>query len=132
MNLGHWFRVSAASVMFGLLAACASNPSQPSPIYIVFFHQGSADITPESRQMIDQAAAAIRKTHPPSVALASGVAVGDNVRLAEARFEVIRAGLISKGVPATLIARSSLPDAKLDAGLAGDTRVEIMLLAKAP
>src|SRR5436309_3331572 len=110
MDVGHNLRLAAVSAVFGVLAACTNTPAQPSPLYIVFFHQGSADITPESRLVIDQAAAAIRKTHPPSVALASGVAVGGNVGLAEPRFEAIRAGLISKGVPAKLIARSPLPD----------------------
>jgi hypothetical protein len=80
-------------------------------VYIVFFPKGSVELVPESRQIIEQAVAAIRKTRPAAIVLASGVAVGDNLGLAEPRFEAIRQALVVKNVPPALIARSSLPNA---------------------
>ena len=131
MQLNKWV-AAVGCALFAVLASCAHQGADTPPVFIVFFHSGSAELVPESQAIIDQAVAAIRRMHPASVALASGVASGDNLRLAEPRFASIRQALVAKGVAASLIARSSLPDAKLNAGAAGDTRVEIMLLAKPP
>jgi len=132
MKSSAWIGFVIGAALFATLAACTNGAEQSPSVYIVFFHKGSAEIAPESREVIDQAVAAIQSARPQSVALASGVAVGDNLRLAEPRFEAIRQALVAKGVPVSLIARASLPDAKLDAGPTGDTRVEILLLSKAP
>jgi len=125
-------RLALASAILAVLVACTQGSQQSPPVYIVFFPKGSVELVPESRQIIEQAVAAIRKTRPAAIVLASGVAVGDNLRLAEPRFEAIRQALVAKNVPPALIARSSLPDAKLETGSSGDTRVEILLLAKRP
>jgi flagellar motor protein MotB len=132
MKLTTRLRIAIGAAILAALAACTHGAQQAPPVYIVFFPKGSAEPAPESRSAIEQAAAAIRKTRPSAVALASGVAAGDNLRLAEPRFEAIRQALIAKGVPPNVIARSSLPDATLNAGPTGDTRVEILLLAKPP
>jgi outer membrane protein OmpA-like peptidoglycan-associated protein len=118
-------------VLFALLfvlGACSHLGNEPPPVYIVFFHQSSAEITPESRTTIAQAAAAIRRTHPAGVAIASGVAIGDNLKLAEPRFNSIRQALIAQGVDGDHSARAALPDAKLKVGATGDQRVEILLM----
>lgn len=116
--------------VLAFLAACTSGAQQSSPIYIVFFHKGSSEIAPASRQVVDRAVTAIRKNRPGAVVLASGVASGDNLELSEPRFDAVRQALIAKGIPSELISRSALPDARLDVGSAGETRVEILLLAK--
>jgi len=120
------------SVIAATLCSCSSLGDQPAPVYIVFFHRGAIEIAPEAGTALDQAAAAIRSAHPASIAIASGVATGDNLRLAEPRFNVVRQALIARGVRAEIIARSALADSKLDVGATGDTRVEILLLTKAP
>ena len=119
-------------VIFGmltLLAACSLAQNHYSSTFIVFFHKGSSEVTSEARSVIDQAVSAIKAVHPATVAIASGVATGDNLRLAEPRYQAIQHALVAAGVPAALIAQSSLPDAKLDVGATGDTRVEILLVS---
>ena len=115
-----------------LLAGCARQVPTPPSEFIVFFGAGSAEIGPDAKTVLDAAAAAIRDTHPPAVAVASGVAKGDNLRLAEPRYAAIQKGLMARGISEKLIIRSALPDAKLKVGASGDQRVEIMLLARPP
>jgi outer membrane protein OmpA-like peptidoglycan-associated protein len=114
-----------------VLASCSHEADQPLPVYIVFFHKGSVEVAPESRPILTEAAAAIRRMRPGAVAIASGVAEGDNLKLAGPRFNAIREALVAQGVGAELIARAALPDAKLNVGPNGDQRAEI-LLAKPP
>jgi hypothetical protein len=123
-------RIFLFTALAAALAGCSTVSNETAPVYIVFFHPGAAIIAPEAVSAIDQAATAIRRAQPGSVAIASGVAVGDNLRLAGPRFDAVRQALVARGVNASLIVRSALPDAKLNAGTAGDTRVEILLLAK--
>ena len=59
--------------------------------------------------------------------IASGVAQGDNLKLAEPRYQEVQRALIARGVAAAAIARSSLPDAGVNTGPTADTRVEIIL-----
>jgi len=121
--------VIAALVM---LAGCAHRDASRPSEFIVFFHPGSPEIAPEFTSVLDEAAAAIRGSHPGSVAIAAGVAVGDNLQLAEPRFAAVQRALMARGVPEAILARSSLPDAKLNVGPTGDQRVEILLLARRP
>jgi outer membrane protein OmpA-like peptidoglycan-associated protein len=115
--------------MLTLLAACSLAQDHYSSTYIVFFPKGSSEVTSDAHTIIAQAVSAIKAIHPATVAIASGVATGDNLRLAEPRYQAIQQALIAGGVPAALIAQSSLPDTKLDVGATGDTRVEILLVS---
>jgi len=109
-----------------LLAGCQSPMTLPVT-YIVFFHIGSADLTEDANAAIARAADAVQASHSSQVAIASGVAQGDNLRLAEPRYQAVQRALIARGVVARSIVRSSLPDATLPTGSAADTRVEIIL-----
>jgi outer membrane protein OmpA-like peptidoglycan-associated protein len=109
------------------LAACQSASAPLPATFIVFFHSGSAELTPEAQAAIAQAAAAVQASRPSHVAIASGVAQGDNLRLAEPRYLAVQRALIGRGVAAASIARSSLPDAGVNTGPTADTRVEIIL-----
>ena len=110
-----------------LLAAGCQSPAPLPATYIVFFQSGSAELTGDANASIAQAAEGVRRSHPSQIAIASGVARGDNLRLAEARYQAVQRALIARGVAAASIVRSSLPDAALPTGAAADTRVEIIL-----
>jgi outer membrane protein OmpA-like peptidoglycan-associated protein len=112
----------AALLLFG----CQSAPTLPAT-FIVFFHSGSTELTAEAQSAIAQAAEAVRASQPSQVAIASGVAQGDNLRLAEPRYLAVQRALVARGVAAGSIARSSLPDAGVNTGPTADTRVEIIL-----
>jgi outer membrane protein OmpA-like peptidoglycan-associated protein len=109
-----------------LLSACQAAAPLPAT-FIVFFHSGSAELTPEAQAAIAQAADAARASHASGIAIASGVAQGDNLRLAEPRYAAVQRALVARGVAAASIARSSLPDAGVNTGPTADTRVEIIL-----
>ena len=65
-----------------------------------------------------------------TVAIAAGVAKGDNLKLAEPRLLGVQQALVADGVNASLIARPSLPDLDATAGPTSDQRVEIILGAQ--
>lgn len=123
-----WIAILSALVA---LAACTLFHREP-PVFVVFFTSASTDLSPDSRQIVDQAARAVRASHPSAVIVAAGVLTGDNLKLAEPRFFAIRQLLIADGVDASLIARAAIPDAKKDVGGVGNQRVEIRLVQKAP
>ena len=54
------------------LAACSlfEPGSDKAPAYIVFFHYDTAVLSPDARVIVDQAAQAIRDTHPAIVEVA--------------------------------------------------------------
>jgi hypothetical protein len=99
--------------------------------FIVFFETKSPDLTPDAAAIVKIAAAAIQKQHPPTVQIAAGVAAGGNMEMAVPRFAAVRQKLIDDGVSEDIIARSAIPDPKLDTGAARQ-RVEIRLLANGP
>ena len=88
-----------------LLAACQSAGTNLPATFIVFFHSGSAELTPEAQTAIAQAADAVKASRPSQVAIASGVAQGDNLRLAEPRYLAVQRALVGRGVAAASIAR---------------------------
>jgi hypothetical protein len=97
--------------------------------FIVFFEAKSADLTPDAADIVKMAATAIQKQHPPTVQIAAGVAAG--MDMSAPRFTAVRQKLIDDGVPEDIIARSAIPDPKLDTGAARQ-RVEIRLIANGP
>ena len=109
------------------LAACAASSPAPST-YVVFFAPNSADLPAEAKPALDQAAAAVKKTHPAHVAIAAGVAQAGALPLAEPRYLAVRKALADRGVSEGLIARASLPGTAAPVGAA--QRVEIILDGK--
>jgi outer membrane protein OmpA-like peptidoglycan-associated protein len=128
-------RVWIATVCVCLgLAGCGSVHSfvyGPPTTFIVFFQDKSADLTPDGASIVNSAAAAIRRQHPATVAIAAGVAPGGNMEMSQPRFAAVRKQLVAEGVDEDIIARSAIADPKLDTGPARQ-RVEIRLLAKGP
>ena len=85
-----------------ILAGCQSTANLPAT-FIIFFQSGSTALTADAQASIVRAADAARASGATRVTIASGVAQGDNLRLAEPRYqEVIRGDYI--------VARSKAPD----------------------
>lgn len=95
--------------------------------YIVFFPVRSAELTPEGKAIVHDAAAAINKVHPETVIIAAGVAAGGE--MSQPRFAAVRQNLIDDGVDTDLIARAAIADPKLDT-MPARQRVEIRLVMK--
>jgi outer membrane protein OmpA-like peptidoglycan-associated protein len=123
-------RMLALSLALGLLGGCSSIMHEAPAKYLVFFSSSNTVLSPDARAVVDHAAADIRATHPDSVMIAAGAATGDNLKLAQPRFDAVRAALLADGVSDDLIARSAIADASLSVGATGDQRVEIKLVAK--
>jgi outer membrane protein OmpA-like peptidoglycan-associated protein len=121
------FVLSAAMV---LLAGCSVFTHEAPASYMVFFSSSTTELSPDARAVVDKAAVDIRGSHPESVMIAAGIASGDNLKLAQARFLAVRQALIADGVADDLIARTAIADASLSVGATGDQRVEIKLVAK--
>lgn len=109
-----------------ILAGCQSAADLPAT-FIIFFQSGSTELTADANAAIVRAAEAARATGATQVAIASGVAEGDNLKLAEPRFLAVQRALIARGVAQSSIARSSLPSTGVNTGPTADTRVEIIL-----
>jgi len=101
------------------------------PVYVIFFSSGSVELSTEAHKVVDQAADAIRTNKPISVTIAAGVLAGNNLKLAQPRFEAVRQALVADGVSAELIARAAIPDTdQKEVGGTGNQRVEIRLVPK--
>jgi outer membrane protein OmpA-like peptidoglycan-associated protein len=120
-------RALAWSMALLVVAGCAVTTSPGPSSFLVFFPANSVELTKEAAASIDRAAAAIKSTRPKSVIVGAGTGKGSNLKLAEPRFVVVQHGLEARGVPATLIARASLPQTEAMAGEVGNQRVEIIL-----
>ena len=109
-----------------LLIGCQAASNLPAT-FIVFFPSGSAVLNADAQAAVARAAEAVRATGATQVAVASGVAQGDNLKLAEPRYQAVQSALIARGVAADRIARSALPSTGVNTGPTADTRVEIIL-----
>jgi flagellar motor protein MotB len=129
-------KIAIALLCVGL-AGCSTYQSVhdyvygPPKVFIVFFPVKSADLSPDAIGIVKIAAQQIQQQHPATVQIASGVAAGGNMEMSAPRFAAVHKLLVDDGVPEDLIARSAIPDPKLDTGTARQ-RVEIRLLAKGP
>jgi outer membrane protein OmpA-like peptidoglycan-associated protein len=98
---------------------------------LVFFHPFSADLTPDAKGNVDQAAAQIKATHPSTVAVAgyayNDAAPDENMRLAKQRVKSVQDALAADGIDPKLFL--SLPIGAPDdsVGKTGDRRTEIRL-----
>jgi outer membrane protein OmpA-like peptidoglycan-associated protein len=124
-------RIATLLIAAALLAGCAVFRHEAPAVYMVFFTSSNTALTAESRAIVDGAAAAIRSAHPEAVNIAAGIATGDNLKLAQARFETVRQALVADGVADAMIARTAIADASLSVGATGDQRVEIRMVGKA-
>lgn len=109
-----------------LLAGCQTASNLPAT-FIVFFQSGSSELNADAQAAVARAADAVRATGATQIAVASGVAEGDNLKLAEPRYLAVQRALIARGVPTGSIARSALPSTGVNTGPTADTRVEIIL-----
>jgi flagellar motor protein MotB len=113
------------------LAGCGTMRSiihgNPST-FIVFFPVGSAQLTPDGRSIVNDAATVIKRSHPGMVVIAAGTAAG-NIEMSQPRFAAVRQALIDDGIDQDLIARAAIADPKLDT-LPAKQRVEIRLAPK--
>ena len=113
------------------LGACTLFTKGGPPVYVIFFSSGSVELSIEAHKVVDQAADAIRTNKPSSVTIAAGVLAGNNLKLAQPRFEAVRQALVADGVSAELIARAAIPDTdQKEVGGTGNQRVEIRLVPK--
>jgi outer membrane protein OmpA-like peptidoglycan-associated protein len=120
-------RLIALSIIVLGLAGCSATSNTPPSTFIVFFNANSAVLTQEANQTIDQAATAIKRVLPSTVAIAAGIGSRINLSLAEPRYRVVRQALETKGVSPALIAQASLPRDGAQATESGNQRVEVIL-----
>lgn len=111
-----------------IAAGCSTFGHRAQPEFNVFFHSGSAQLTPEASQIVDSAAISIKEGHPGKVIISAGSAPGDNLRFAEARFNAVQAQLVAKGVDPAILARATLVESPVELGPMADRRVEIKLI----
>ncbi|MEJ0027484.1 MAG: hypothetical protein WDN01_15780 [Rhizomicrobium sp.] len=113
------------------LGGCAVFSRDVPSVYVVYFPKGSTELATDAKKIVDQAAVDIKHTHPAAVTIGAGVSSGSDPHLSQPRFAAVRDALVADGVDTALIARSSIADDGMDAGVVGDQRVEIRLTAKA-
>jgi outer membrane protein OmpA-like peptidoglycan-associated protein len=129
-------RFAVVAVMLAL-AGCAmmKKPTPPAPMMPVvlelFFPASSAELTPDAKAIVDQAASKVRE-QPPSTVTVAGYSAANGMpdrqkEMAEKRVQAVSAALVADGVDPKLILRIPLGDADDNAGSTGDRRVEIRL-----
>jgi OOP family OmpA-OmpF porin len=127
------FKIALAGLLLGL-PACAARVAPVAPkTYLVFFHYDAADLTPEARQIVDQAAADI-KTRKPSTVTIAGFTDKEgtqdyNKRLSERRIVAVEQALTGDGIDPKTFLRIPLGESEAMVGGTGDRRIEIRLPA---
>ena len=115
------------------LAGCKTAPPKPAAPqnYILFFRFDSADLSPDARAIVDQAAAGIKALKPSTVGIAGFSdkvgTKGYNQHLAERRIATVEGALTADGVDPKLYLKIPLGDSEPVIGGTGDRRVEIRL-----
>jgi len=130
MNGRAWAAAIGMIAMIGALAGCRTSPPPPRN-YLVFFPFDSADLSPEARQVVDQAAAGAKAMKASTVAIA-GFAdrVGTpsyNQHLSERRVAAVEQALTADGVAPGRFLRIPLGEAEAGIEGTGGRRVEIRL-----
>jgi outer membrane protein OmpA-like peptidoglycan-associated protein len=129
------WRSVAAIVAFAALAGCQTKTQAPPEThnYLVFFRFDSADLSPEARQVVNQAATGVKTFRPSTIAIAGFTdRVGTeayNQHLSERRIAVVEQALIADGIDPKLFLRIPLGEAEAAIPGTGDRRVEIRLTA---
>jgi outer membrane protein OmpA-like peptidoglycan-associated protein len=111
-----------------VVTGCSTFGHRTQPEFNVFFHSGTAELTPEAAQIVDSAAISIKEGHPGRVIISAGSAPGDNLRFAEARFKTVQGQLVAKGVDPAILVRATLVESPVELGPTADRRVEIKLV----
>ena len=115
----------------GLMKSKSSAPPAMPVIYLVFFHEWSAELTPEAKVIIDSAAARVKQKPPSTVSIAGYTykdgSLEDNMALAKKRVSVVRDVLVADGVDPKLFLELPIGPADDEAGKIGDRRTEIRL-----
>ncbi|HLG90299.1 MAG TPA: OmpA family protein [Alphaproteobacteria bacterium] len=126
----------AAILLAGLaLAGCKTAPrtAEVPRNYLLFFRFDSADLSPDARRIVDQAAAGIKVLKPSTVGIAGFTdkvgTPGYNQHLAERRIAAVEAALTADGIDPKLFLTIPLGDSEPVVGGTGDRRVEIRLAA---
>ncbi len=123
--------VLAAVTALMFLAGCASL-APTTHTYIIFFNAKSVELSPDAKEVVNLAAAAIRDTHPALVVIAGEpntvIAPGYDPKLAEPRFIAVEQALVAAGVDPNTMARAELTDLEAKVGATGDRRVEIRIV----
>ena len=114
-----------------LLAACSTMKSTPPQAYVVFFAGSSVAMPPEAATIISNAAADAQ-LHPMDRVEVSGpstkAAAGYNPAAAESRIAAVERALVSAGVNANRLIRTSLETGAAKVDAAGAQRVEIRMV----
>ena len=119
-------RVSFLS-LFVALAGCAGLQENAPAKYEVFFGSGSSELSPSTKEIVDQAAAAIKAQHPKAVIIGAGGST-KGAALSDPRFDVVRDALLADGVSPALIVQANLPIEKMKGAAVAELRVEIRLV----
>ncbi|MDB5394964.1 MAG: cell envelope biosis protein OmpA [Rhodospirillales bacterium] len=118
-------------VMVLALAGCTMMKPRPAQTALIFFRPWSADLTPEAKVIVDQAAAKVKTTTPSTVAVAgytyNDASPEENLRLAKQRVKTVETALITDGVDPKLLLSLPLGAPNDSAGMTGDRRIEIRL-----
>jgi outer membrane protein OmpA-like peptidoglycan-associated protein len=108
----------------------AAAPRMPDKV-VLFFHAWSADLTPDAKVIVDQAAAKIKATGPSTVAVAGYVyndaSPDENRRLSTQRVKAVQDALVADGIDPKLFLSLPIGAADDSMGQIGDRRVEIRL-----
>ncbi|MGH6797957.1 MAG: OmpA family protein, partial [Roseiarcus sp.] len=91
------------------LAACTTTQTAEPRAFPVYFQTAKADLTPEARQVVEQAAAAMRDAGPSKIVvegLADGYAPRDGA-LADRRAETVARALAAAGVDPAAIEKNA-------------------------
>ena len=116
-----WFRTAkdkTLAALSGLKAGfTAADVVSALNLSIINFETGSAAISPESRDLLAKAAAAIKQLPPGSVIEIGGHtdSAGDpaaNLALSQQRAEAVRDTLVGMGVPAAMLEAKGYGDSK--------------------
>ena len=109
----------------------AKAPAVRAQTLLVFFHPWSADLTPEAKAIVDQAASEVKAKHPSTVAIAgytfNDASPADNLRLATQRIKAVQDALVANGVDPKLFLSLPLGAPDDSVGMVGDRRTEIRL-----
>jgi hypothetical protein len=113
--------------LFVVLAGCTVLQHKAPSTYEVFFASSSSELTPSTKAIVEQAAAAIKAQHPNAVIIGAGGST-KGVALSDPRFNVVRDALLADGVSPALIVQANLPIEKIKGADIAELRVEIRLV----
>ena len=122
--------VAAMSVAF-VVVGCKAPPPNVPQTYVLFFPFDSADLSPEARAVVDQAASGIKVAKPSTVGIAGFADKAGtkeyNQHLSERRIDAVEQALAADGVDPKLFLKIPLGESEPLEGGTTNRRVEIRL-----